>query len=128
MVNQKKRAIALMMLVSRAHVSLLIAHSGHQFGRGVGALAEAHQRLGEGRIGMHRNVARDVVEDVRFGQVVQLVGCADGDGGGELAVAQAVEKQERGNIAAHRLGLKSGQRAQKSIDVVKLRHTVRIEA
>jgi len=39
-------------------------------------------------------VAGDVVEDVGLGQIVELVGGPDRDGGGELAAAQAVEEQE----------------------------------
>ena len=61
---------------------------------GDGALAEAHQRIGELPVGVHGDVAGDVVEDVGLGQVVHAVDGADGDGGGKLAPAQAVEEEE----------------------------------
>src|SRR5438309_171778 len=61
---------------------------------GVGALTEPHQGVGEGGIGVHWDVAGDVVEDVGFGQVVEGMEIADGDGGGELAIAEAVEKEK----------------------------------
>ena len=126
--NQKKRAIALMMLVRRRTRSCSSRIAGDQFRRRVRALAEADQRLGERAVGVHRHVAGDVVEDVRLGQVVELVGRPDGDGGREFAVAQAVEEQECRNVAADRLRLESGQRLQKPVDVLEARDAVRVEA
>ena len=92
--------------------------------RGDGALAEAHQGVGELPVGVHGDVAGDVVEDVGFRQVVHAVGRTDGDGGGELAPAQAIEEEEAGNVAADRLGLKAGQRLQASIDFAEARDAV----
>ena len=61
---------------------------------GDGAFAETHQGIGELPVGVHGDVAGDVVEDVRFRQVVHVVGGTDGDGGGKLAAAQAIEEEE----------------------------------
>ena len=105
-----------------------VADSGDHFRRRVRAIAETHQRIGEILVGVHGNVAGDVVENVRFGKIVQLVGAADGDGGGEFAVAQAIEKQKRGNVPADRFRLKPGQRAKKLVDVVEPRNAFRIQA
>ena len=99
--------------------------SADELRRRVRAFAEAHQRVGEVPVGVHRHVAGDVVEDVRLGQVVELVAVADGDGGGKLAVAQAVEEQERRNVAADRLGLEAGERAQEPVDVFEPRNAIR---
>ena len=73
---------------------------------------------------MHGDVAGDVVEDVRFRQVVHAVDGTDGDGGGEFAAAQAVEEEESGDVAADRLGLKSGERLQAPIDLAEARNAV----
>src|SRR5689334_14713944 len=78
-------------------------------------------------VGMHRHVTRHVVENIRLGQVVQVIPAADRDGGRELTVAQAVEKQEGGYIAADSFGLKSGERLQEAIDVLQTRHPVMVE-
>ena len=83
------------MLVMRRICSRSSRDARHDLGRRMGAITEAHQRVGKGPVGVHRDVAGDVVEDVRLGQVVEQAGIADGDGGGKLAVAQAVEEQER---------------------------------
>ena len=73
MVNQKKRAIARMMLVSDATRSAGSRISADQRRGGVRALAESHQRLGKVLVGVHRHVAGDVVENIRLRQVVQLI-------------------------------------------------------
>ena len=69
------------------------------------ALAKAHQRLGERPVRMHRNMAGDIVEDVRFGKIVEGGAVADRDRGGKLAVAQAVEEEKGRDVSAHRLRL-----------------------
>ena len=51
----------------------MVLDAGGDLDRGVGAIAEAHQGVGEGLLGVHRDVAGDVVEDVGLGQVVHLV-------------------------------------------------------
>ncbi len=70
-VNQKKRAIARMLLVRRRMRSCSSGIADASVGRGARALAEAHQRVGEGAVGVHRHVAGDVVEDVGLGQVLE---------------------------------------------------------
>src|SRR5260370_35611295 len=67
------------------------------------------------------------MEDVGLGKIIESVQPADGDGGGELAVAKAVEEQKGGNVAAHGFGLKAGERAEKSVDVFRVGDTVGVE-
>ena len=74
MVNQKKRAIAWMMLVRRLHALALVGDAAHDFRGRVRALAEPHQRVGEMPVGVHRHVAGDVVENVGLGKIIELVG------------------------------------------------------
>src|SRR5450755_4722972 len=105
-----------------------IADSRNQAGGRVRAPAETHQRLREMLIGMHGDVAGDVVENIGLRQVIKLVRAADGDGGWEFAIAQAVKEKECGNVAAHGLGLKAGQRTKKTVDIRKARHAVRVKA
>ena len=125
--NQKNRASALKMLVTRRICSCSSVMPADDLRRRVGAVAEAHQRIGERAIGVHRHVAGDIVEDVRLGQVVEGRAVPDGDRGREFAVAEAVEEQEGGNVPAHRLGLEAGERAEKSVDVLEPRHPLGIE-
>ena len=66
MVNQKNRASALKMLVTRRICSCSSLMPADDLRRGVGAVAEAHQGVGEGPVGVHRHVAGDVVKDVRL--------------------------------------------------------------
>jgi hypothetical protein len=73
-------------------------------------------------------VARDVVEDVRLGQIVERGAVSDCDGGGKFAITEAVEEQKRWNVAAHRLGLESSERAEESIDVLQPRHLGGLQA
>ena len=75
-------------------------------------------------LGVHGDVAGDVVEDVGFGQVVHVVHRTDGDGGGEFAAAQAVEEQEAGDVAADRFGLKAGEGLQPAVDLGQARDAV----
>ena len=83
------------------------------------ALAESHQSLREVRIGVHGDVPGDVVEDVRLRQVIQPSRRADGDGGGKLAIAQAIEKQERRHVSRNRAGAETGQRREEAVDVLQ---------
>jgi hypothetical protein len=68
------------------------------------------------------------VEDVGFGTIVQAIGLADGNGGGELAVAEGIEEQECRDIARNGLGAESGQRAEEAVDLLKARYPVRGQA
>ena len=101
-------------------VAYLRSHAG---GR-VGAISETHQRIGESLAGVHGHVAGDIVEYVGFGQIVHAVGRADGDGGGEFAAPQAIEKQKPGYIAADSFGLEAGERPQPLVDFRKVRNVV----
>ena len=68
-------------------------------GCGASEFAEADEAVGEGAVGVHGDVANDVVEDVGLGEVVELRGVADGDGGGEGALAETVEEDLGGQVA-----------------------------
>ena len=70
------------------------------------------------------NVAGDVVEDIGLGEVIHLVGGTDGDGGGELAAAEAIEEKKPGHVPADRLGLKSRQRLKTAVDLGETRDAV----
>ena len=76
---------------------------------------------------MHRHVASNVVEDIGLGEVIELVGAANGNGGRKFAVAETVEKAESGNIAAHRFSAKTGERPQEAVDVFQAGHLLGIE-
>ena len=80
------------------------------------------------RVGVHWHMTGDVVENIGFRQVVQLVGAANGDGGGKRAVAQAVKEEECRYVPADRLGLKAGQGAKEAIHVRELRYALGVQA
>jgi hypothetical protein len=69
-------------------------------------------------------MACEVVENIRLGEVIEAVWPADGDGSGELAAAEAVEEQVRGDVPAHGFGLEAGQRPKALIYFVDSRYTV----
>ena len=102
MVNQKNRAKALKMLVTRRIFSFS-SDARNDLCRGMSAVAEANQGVGKCPVGVHRHVTGDVVEDVRLRQIIERRAVPDGDRGGKFAVAQAVEEQEGRDVAAHRL-------------------------
>src|SRR5207302_10477941 len=92
------------------YTRLFVTDPGNQVCGCVRAFSKADQRLSEMPVGVHGDMARDVMENIRLGKVVQLVGAPDGDGGGELAIAKAVKEKEGGNVSTHRLRLEPGQR------------------
>ena len=96
-----------------------IADFRNQCGGGMRALAESDQRFREVRIGVHGDVPGDVVENIRFRQVIQPSRGANGDGGRKFAAAQAIEKQERRHVSGYRAGPESGQRRQEAVDVLQ---------
>jgi len=73
---------------------------------------------------VHGDVAGDVVKDVGLGQVVHHLFGPDGDGGGELAAAEAIEEEETGDVSADGFGLKTGQRLEAPVDFRKARDAV----
>ena len=127
MVNQKKRAIALMMLVTARTWLGRVFDVGRQGGGGVRGFAKSYQRLGEVLVSMHRHVACYVMENVRLRQVIQMIPAPDRDGGRELAIAQAVEEQEGGHVTADGFSLKTSERLQEAIDVLQTRHPVMVQ-
>src|SRR5918999_5092690 len=50
---------------------LLVLDARHNVSCGVGAVPEAHQRVGKGAVSVHGDVPGDVVEDVGFGKVIE---------------------------------------------------------
>ena len=66
------------------------------------ALAVGLHVVGEDRVGQHRHVAEDIVEDVRLLQVVELVGLADELAGRKAPVGQMVEEHLVGHQTRHR--------------------------
>src|SRR5688572_14399710 len=61
----------------------------------------------------------NVVEDIWFWQIVDLVGGPDGDGGWELAPAEAIEEHVGGNVSAHGYSAKLRERVQETINVIQ---------
>ncbi len=88
------------------------------------ALAEPHQRFRKVRVGVHRDVSGDVVENVRLRQVIQPPRRADADGGGEFATAQAIEKSEGRHVSRDRAGPETGQGRQETVDVLQTRDAI----
>src|SRR5262249_44173423 len=66
----------------RFYAFLLVTDAGYDLRGRMGALAEADQRIGEMPVRVHRHMAGDVVKDIGFRQIIQLVGAANCDGGG----------------------------------------------
>jgi len=79
MVNQKNLAMARVMLSVRP--------ASRNSCRRMGTLPRARKSLREGIVGVHWQVAGVVVDDVFFGQIVQVVRIANPDSVGEAAVA-----------------------------------------
>src|SRR5580658_4078372 len=105
-----------------------ISDSVHDTRRRVRALSESHQGLGEMPVRMHGHVACDVMEDIGFGKIIELIGPSNRDRGRKHAIAQTIEEYEGGNVAAHRLRLKTGQWLQQAIDFFQPRDPVRVQA
>src|SRR5215831_6910971 len=84
-----------------AHALGMVLDSGGHLGGSHGTLPEAHQDIGKRLLRVHRNMAGNVVEDVGFGEVVHATFRADGDGGGEFAASEAVEKEKSRDVAAY---------------------------
>ena len=128
MVNQKNRAIALKMLVTRRIFSFS-SRMPATISAAVCAQSPNRTRVSA----KARSVCIGTCpamswKDVGLGQVVERGAVPNGDGGGKLAVSQAVEEEKRGDVAAHRFGLEPGERAEKSVDVLQPRHPGGIEA
>ena len=60
------------------------------------------QEIGKDRMGVHGNVAEDVVEDIRFGNVGQRFPAPQPGGGGELPGREHGKERVRRKKAAHR--------------------------
>jgi len=101
---------------------LLLRQIGHNFRRRVRAIPKAHQRIGKRSVRVHGYMPGDVMEDVRFRQIVQRVDVPDGDGGGKLTIAQAVKEQKSRHIATDRFGLEARKRAEEAVDLFQSRN------
>ena len=55
------------------HALGFVRYACHETGGRMRAFAKADQRLGEVPVGVHRHVPGDIVKDVRFGKIVELV-------------------------------------------------------
>jgi hypothetical protein len=73
-------------------------------------------------------MASDVMEDVGFRKVVELVGRANGDGGGEFTLAEAIEELEGRNVAADGFGAKASEGLEEAVYVFETGDAVRIKA
>lgn len=82
--------------------------------------AESHEHVSEGFVGMHGDVACDVVEDVRLGKIVERFAIANRDRGGERSLAKAVKELVRGDVAGNRFGLEAGERLEELIHIFEL--------
>jgi len=89
------------------------------------AAAEGLQVVGEHRVHQQRHVPEQVVEQVRFLDVVHLVGAADPPGHRESAVGEVVEEVELGQQAFHAHHLESGGAGQGLVEVLEARDRVR---
>lgn len=98
------------------------------FGGGSGAFSEADEGVGEGAVGVHGDVAGDVVEDIWFGEVVDFVGFADGDGGGEVSVSEAIEEEVGGDVSADGFSPEAGERVEEFVDVFEEGDLLGVEA
>src|SRR5580700_8645226 len=77
------------------------AHALELFGIGEARtdLAVALKEVAEDGVGVHGDVAEDVVEDVRFGGVFHGLACAEPCGGGEHASGEHLEEGIAGKKA-----------------------------
>ena len=87
------------------------------------AVAEVDESVGERLVGVHGHVSGYVVEDIRFGQIVQAIRTANCNGGRKRPVSQTIEELKSRYISADRLRLKPGERAQKLVHIFQPRNT-----
>jgi hypothetical protein len=92
-----------------------------------GDFPEANQHIGEDAIGVHGDVSGDIVEDVRFGEIVDCVQVADRDCGRERPRPQAVEEHVSRYVSADSPGGESAERLEELIDFSEPRNALRIE-
>lgn len=104
-VNQKRRP-------RRLDVVRVLAHQ-----RG---LAVGLEEVGEDRVGVQRDVAEDVVEDVRLGEVVHHLARTDQDGGGELAPGEAGEEGLLRQVAGDAVTGPAGELLEVAVDAVEM--------
>lgn len=101
-------------------------------GLGVGEagadLSVAFEKVGEDGVGVHGDVAEDVVEDVRFRGVLHRVAGAEPGGGGEHAGGEHLEEGVCGEEAADGGGLPAGAGLEEGADLGEVGQLVFAEA
>src|SRR5581483_3688113 len=105
-----------------------VTNAGNQLRSRMRTFTEPDESFREMPVRMHRHVPGDVVKNVWFGQIIELVRTPDGDRSRKLAIPQAIEKQERRDVAANRFGLEPCQGLQEPVNILQTRNLRRIEA
>ena len=91
-------------------------------------LAVGVGEFGEPGIGQQRAVAEDLVEDVRFLQVVQLLGLADEGGDGKLLAGQQLEEGLERDQRRHSRHAPASGGFEHTIDLAELRNALQRQA
>src|SRR5690349_3678204 len=91
-------------------------------------LAVVLEEIGEDRIRVERNVAKNVVEDVGLGQVIELLALPNGDRGGKFSERKALKERFRRDIAVNRYRFPSRRRSESPIDFGEVRNRFLLQA
>ena len=99
------------------------------FVTGVGCrLPEALQEIRKDRMRVQRHVAKDVVEDIRLGDVIERARRADRDGGRKASPRERLEEQLRFQEALDGDSPPSGLRFETSVHLVEVRNAVALQS
>src|SRR3954453_9577213 len=96
-----------------------VANCARNTRRSVRAFSEADEGVSKFPVGVHGHMSGNVVEDVRFGQIVEPIAAPDRYGRREFAIAQAIKKHEARHVTADGAGAKPSERVQEAIDIFK---------
>jgi hypothetical protein len=91
-------------------------------------LAKVLQEIRKDRMRVQRHVPENVVEDVRFGDVIERIARADRYGGREATPRERLEEQLRLEKALYRHGTPAGLGFETRIHLVEVRDAVALEA
>jgi len=86
------------------------------------------EKIREDGIRVERHVAKNVVEDVRLGQVIQLAPLSDGDRRRKLPERQALKKALGRDVARHRNGFPASRRSEPAIHFGEIGNGFLLEA
>jgi hypothetical protein len=100
----------------------------HGIGEAGADLSVTFEKIGKDGVGVHGDVAEDVVEDVRFRGVLHGVARAEPSGRGEHAGGEHLEEGVGGEKAADRGGLPAGARLEEGADLGEVRELVFAES